>query len=178
MAPNVQIKPNLHAITILVENKPGVLARCVGLFARRGYNIESLTVSVTDDPTLSRTTVMVSGDDTTLDQIKKQLDKLVDVIYVVDYTKTPALHRELALLKIKAEDVSQRAEIKQFAEIFRAQVVDVSATSLVIEVTGDTDKIDALERLLAPFGILEIVRTGAIVISRGAVTAANLNGLQ
>jgi acetolactate synthase I/III small subunit len=175
MAPNPQLRPDQHTITLLVENKPGVLARCVGLFARRGYNIESLAVSITDDPTLSRMTVVVSGDETTLDQIEKQLDKLVDVIHVVDYTKVPSLHRELAFLKVKAEDVNQRAEIKQYAEIFRGQIVDVSEQSLTIEVTGDTDKIDALERLLDPYGILEMVRTGQITIARGLATAANPN---
>jgi acetolactate synthase-1/3 small subunit len=176
MAPNPQPKPNLHTITLLVENKPGVLARAVGLFARRGYNIESLAVSITDDPTLSRTTVVVRGDEADLHQIKKQLDKLVDVIHVVDYTETPALHRELALIKVNAKNVNERAEIKQFADSFRAQIVDVSPVSLVIEVTGDSDKIDALELLLKQFGILEMVRTGAIVISRGSTTAATTDG--
>jgi acetolactate synthase-1/3 small subunit len=149
-----------------------VLARCVGVLARRGYNIESLAVSTVEDPTISRVTLIVSGDERVLDQVKKQYNKLIDVIKVVDYTDLPALHRELALIKVKAEDVNKRAEIKQFAEVFRGQIVDMSERSFVIEVTGDTDKIDAFERLLLPFGILEMVRTGAIVIERGAGTAA------
>ena len=173
MAPNPQLRPDQHTITVLVENKPGVLSRCVGLFARRAFNIESLAVNITDDPTLSRITVVVSGAERELDQIGKQLEKLVDVIHVVDYTGVPSLHRELALIKVCAEDVNKRAEIKQFAEVFRSSIVDVSDRSFVIEVTGDTDKIDALERLLEPYGILEMVRTGAVVIARGLATAAN-----
>jgi acetolactate synthase-1/3 small subunit len=176
MAPNPQLRPDQHTITVLVENKPGVLSRCVGLFARRGYNIESLAVSITDDPTLSRMTVVTSGDERSLDQIGKQLEKLVDVAYVVDYTAVPSLHRELALIKVRAEDVNRRAEIKQFAEVFRASIVDVSERAFVLEVTGDTDKIDALERLLEPYGILEMVRTGAIVIGRGSSTAYGPDG--
>lgn len=176
MAPNPQLRPNQHTITVLVENKPGVLSRCVGLFARRGYNIESLAVSITDDPTLSRMTVVASGDERALDQIQKQLEKLIDVTHVVDYTGVPSLNRELALIKVRAEDVNSRAEIKQYAEVFRSSIVDVSDRSFVIEVTGDTDKIDALERLLEPYGILEMVRTGSIVISRGASTAAGSAG--
>ncbi len=171
MAPNPVIRPNQHTITLLVENQPGVLSRCVGILARRGYNIESLAVSITEDPTISRVTLVVSGDERVLDQVLKQYNKLIDVIKVVDYTQITSLYRELALIKVKAADVNNRAEIKQFAEVFRARVVDVSDCSFVIEVTGDTNKIDALIRLLQPFGIVETVRTGAIVIGRGATPA-------
>lgn len=160
-----------HTITVLVENKPGVLARVAGLFARRGFNIESLAVSITNDPTMSRMTVVVRGDDSTLEQINKQTTKLIDVIRVVDYTEVPKLERELAMIKVEAEK-ERRAEIMQIVDIFRAKIVDISDTTFTIEVTGNTDKVDAIERLLTPFGISEVVRTGKIALARGATTAA------
>ncbi len=160
-----------HTITVLVENKPGVLARVSGLFARRGFNIESLAVSITDDPTMSRMTVVVSGDASTLDQINKQTNKLIDVIKVVDYTEVPILERELAMIKVSAEK-DQRAEIMQITNIFQAKIVDISDKTFTIEVTGNTDKVDAMERLLAPYGIREVVRTGKIAMARGPQTAA------
>ncbi|MFQ3548684.1 MAG: acetolactate synthase small subunit [Armatimonadota bacterium] len=156
-----------HTITVLVENKPGVLARVSGLFARRGFNIESLAVSNTNDPTMSRMTIVVSGDDRILDQIIKQTSKLIDVIRVIDYSEVPILERELALLKVNAKS-AKRAEIMQITDIFRAKIVDISDTTFTIEVTGSVDKVDALERLLEPYGIKEIVRTGKIALSRGA----------
>lgn len=156
-----------HTITALVENRPGVLARVAGLFARRGYNIESLAVSITDDPTVSRMTIVVSGDEQTLEQINKQLNKLIDVIKVVDYTGTPVVDRELALIKVTAEP-ERRTEIMQIVDIFRAKIIDISERTFTVEVTGSSDKIDALERLLQPFGIVEMVRTGRIVMARGA----------
>jgi len=159
-----------HTITVLVENKPGVLARVSGLFARRGFNIESLAVSITDDPTISRMTIVVSGDDSTLDQINKQTDKLIDVIKVIDYSEIPIVERELAMIKVKAENM-QRAEIMQIVDIFNAKIIDISPVTFTIEVTGSTDKVDAIERLLEPFGIKEIVRTGMIAMARGSLTA-------
>lgn len=156
-----------HTITALVENRPGVLARVASLFARRGYNIESLAVSITDDPTVSRMTIVVSGDEQTLEQINKQLNKLIDVIKVVDYTGTPVVDRELALIKVTAEP-ERRTEIMQIVDIFRAKIIDISERTFTVEVTGSSDKIDAMERLLQPFGIVEMVRTGRIVMARGA----------
>jgi acetolactate synthase-1/3 small subunit len=165
-----------HTITALVENKPGVLARVAGLFARRGFNIESLAVSITDDPTVSRMTIVVSGDDNTLEQINKQTDKLIDVIKVIDYSEIPILERELAMIKVSAEP-RQRAEIMQIVDVFRAKIVDISDTTFTIEVTGGIDKVDAIEKLLEPFGIKEVVRTGMIAMARGSHTAmAQWNG--
>jgi acetolactate synthase-1/3 small subunit len=155
-----------HTITALVENRPGVLARVSGLFARRGFNIESLAVSITDDPTVSRMTIVVEGDDTVLEQISKQLNKLVDVIKVMDYTSVPVVERELAMLKVNAEN-KHRAEIMQVVDIFRAKIIDISDKTFTIEVTGSCAKVNAIEGLLAPYGIQEMVRTGKIVMMRG-----------
>src|SRR5215210_160897 len=132
-----------HVITALVENHPGVLARVAGLFARRGYNIESLTVSVTEDPAMSRMTIVVGGDHTVLEQITKQLHKLIEVLRVVDYTETAAVERELALIKVNAEP-RDRGEIMQIVEIFRARIIDMSEKTFIIEVTGSTDKLDKI----------------------------------
>jgi len=156
-----------HTFSVLVENKPGVLARVSGLFARRGYNIDSLAVSPTEDDTVSRMTIVAMGDATVLEQITKQLYKLIDVIKIFDHTGTRVVERELCLLKVKAE-VEKRSEIIQICNIFRAQIVDFGETTLVIEVTGGTEKIDTLVGLLRPFGIIELMRTGAIVLARGA----------
>jgi len=155
-----------HTITALVENRPGVLARVAGLFARRGFNIESLAVSIADDPTVSRMTIVVSGDSTVLEQITKQLNKLIDVIKVMDYTDTPVVERELAMIKVNAE-TKNRAEIMQVVDIFRAKIIDISDKTFTIEVTGSVAKVDAIENLLAPYGIQEVVRTGKIVLARG-----------
>ncbi len=163
-------RPMQHTSTVLVQNRPGVLARVSGLFARRGFNIESLAVSITDDPMLSRMTIVVTGDDSTLDQINKQTSKLIDVIKVVDYSEIPIVERELALIKVKAE-ADQRAAIMQIVDIFRAKIIDISDTSFTIEVTGGIDKVDAIENLLAPYGISEVVRTGKIAMARGSHTA-------
>jgi acetolactate synthase-1/3 small subunit len=163
-------RPMQHTITVLVENKPGVLARVSGLFARRGFNIESLAVSITDDPTVSRMTIVVTGDDSTLDQINKQTWKLIDVINVIDYSEIPIVERELALIKVKAE-VNERPAVMQIVDIFRAKIIDISDTSFTIEVTGGIDKVDAIEDLLKPYGIMEIVRTGKIAMARGSHTA-------
>ncbi|MEI6512848.1 MAG: acetolactate synthase small subunit [bacterium] len=159
-----------HTITTLVENHPGVLARVANLFARRGYNIESLTVAITQDPTVSRMTVVVSGDDRILEQITKQLNKLIEVIKVIDYTNRPVLERELAMIKVNADDNS-RSSIKEICEIFRANIVDISELALTIEVTGSDEKINALVKMLEQYGITEMVRTGVIVLARGKDTA-------
>ena len=155
-----------HTFSVLVENKPGVLARVAGLFARRGYNIESLAVSPTEDPTLSRMTICAGGDETVLAQITKQLDKLIDVVKIYDHTKDRVVERELALIKVQA-DVDSRHEIMQMCSIFRAQIVDVGEDTVVVEATGDGDKLDALEGLLSKFGIVELMRTGRIILVRG-----------
>lgn len=160
-----------HTITILVENKPGVLARVASLYARRAFNIESLAVSITNDPTVSRITLVAEGDDQTLGQIVKQTEKLIDVVRVADYTGTPVVERELALIKVSAP-AEHRQAIFQIAEVFRAGVVDMSLdNTFTLEITGDSEKIDAFERLLEEYGICETVRTGAIVMARGSTTA-------
>jgi acetolactate synthase-1/3 small subunit len=166
-----------HTITALVENTPGVLARVAGLFSRRGFNIESLAVSITEDPSISRMTIVVGGDDRALEQIEKQLNKLIEVIKVYDYTGTPSVDRELALIKVTATP-EKRAEILQISDIFRGKIIDVSERTLTIEVTGQVEKIDAFQSLLAPYGIKELVRTGKIALSRGARSAAEMRGSQ
>ncbi len=160
-----------HTITALVENNPGVLARVAGLFARRGFNIESLAVSVTDNADVSRMTIVVGGDHRVLEQITKQLNKLVEVMKVVDYTETAAVERELALIKVNAE-AKDRSEIMQIVEIFRGRIIDMSDKTFIIEVTGSTDKLDKITHLLETYGIRELVRTGIIAMARGSKTAA------
>lgn len=156
-----------HTVAILVENKPGVLTRVAGLFSRRGFNIESLAVGVTENPDTSRMTVVVSGDDRILEQVMKQLNKLIDVIRVSDIPPEESVNRELALIKVGV-DSSTRAEVMQIVDVFRAKIVDVGIKSLVVEVTGDESKINAMEQLLRQFGIKEMVRTGKIAMNRGA----------
>lgn len=158
-----------HTITALVENKPGVLARVSGLFARRGFNIESLAVSITENPKVSRMTIVVTGDDAVLEQITKQLNKLIDVIRVIDYKDIPIVERELAMIKVEADPAS-RSEIMQIVDIFRAKIIDISDKTFTIEVTGSVGKVDAIEKLLEPYGIQELVRTGRIAMMRGART--------
>jgi acetolactate synthase I/III small subunit len=157
----------------LVENRPGVLARVSGLFSRRGFNIESLAVSITEDPTVSRMTIVVGGDEKSLEQIEKQLNKVVEVIKVFDYSNTPSVDRELALIKVTAGP-DKRAEIMQISDIFRGKIIDVSDRTLTIEVTGTVEKVDAFQSLLAPYGIKELVRTGKIALTRGARTTAEM----
>ncbi len=156
-----------HTVAILVENKPGVLARVAGLFSRRGFNIESLAVGVTENPDTSRMTIVVSGDDHVLEQVMKQLNKLIDVIRVSDIPPEESVNRELALIKVGV-DSSTRAEVMQIVDVFRAKIVDVGIKSLVVEVTGDESKINAMEQLLRQFGIKEMVRTGKVAMNRGA----------
>jgi len=155
-----------HTLSVTVENKPGVLTRVATLFRRRGYNIDSLTVGRTEDPDVSRMTIVVEGDDRVIEQVTKQLHKLIDVIKIVDITMDKAVERELALIKVKA-DTAVRAEIVQIVDIFRGRIVDIGKNSLIIEVTGDQGKIDAIEESLRSFGILELVRTGKIAMVRG-----------
>jgi acetolactate synthase-1/3 small subunit len=156
-----------HTLSVMVANKPGVLTHVSGLFSRRGYNIDSLTVGVTENPEISRMTIVVHGDEHVIEQVTKQLNKLIDIIKVVDISPLESVDRELALLKVNA-DADKRAEIIEIVNIFRAKIVDVSAKSLIVEVTGSTDKINALEELMRPFGIKEMVRTGKVALVRGA----------
>jgi len=159
-----------HTISVLVNNRPGVLARTAGLFARRGFNIESLAVSTTQDPDVSRMTIVVEGMAAVLEQISKQLYKLMDVIKVLDHQDESVVNRELALIKVDASP-AVRGEIMQTVSIFRANIVDVSDRTFTIEVTGSADKVDALTGLLSKYGIKEMMRTGRIVLSRGPRTA-------
>ncbi|MBX6376954.1 MAG: acetolactate synthase small subunit [Clostridia bacterium] len=158
-----------HTLAVLVENRFGVLHRVSGLFSRRGFNIESLAVGPTEDPSISRMTIVVEGDDRTIDQVCKQLAKLVDVLQVVDLGPGHTVERELALIKVRAEP-SRRASLLQTVDVFRAKVVDVARDSLVIEVTGDEGKVNALLELLSDYGILEMARTGKIALARGSTT--------
>ena len=155
-----------HILSILVENKPGVLTRIAGLFARRGFNIATLAVGPTDDERVSRVTLTLDGAKHPIDQVTKQLHKLVNVIKIRDLEPGETLARELALFKVSA-DGANRSEVMQICEIFRAKIVDVSRRSVVVEVTGDCDKVDAFERLVRPFGLVEMARTGEIAIARG-----------
>jgi acetolactate synthase I/III small subunit len=155
-----------HILSILVENKPGVLTRISGLFARRGFNIDTLAVGPTDDPAVSRITMTLDGAVHSIDQVTKQLHKLVNVLKIRDLEPGATLARELALFKISA-DGPARAEVMQVCEIFRAKIVDVSRRSIVVEVTGTQDKIEAFEQLVRPFGLVEMARTGEIAIARG-----------
>ena len=155
-----------HVLSILVENKPGVLTRIAGLFARRGFNIETLTVGPTDDDQISRVTLMVDGALHPIDQVTKQLHKLINVLKIRDLEPDGTVARELALFKVAAEGPA-RAEVMQVCDIFRGKVVDVTRRSLIVEITGTTDKVEAFERMVRPFGLIEMMRTGEIAISRG-----------
>lgn len=156
-----------HILAVLVENNPGVLTRVAGLFSRRGYNIDSLTVGSTENPRISRMTIVVGGDDTVLEQVTKQLHKLVDVIKINDVTSEQYVDRELMLVKVGA-DPAVRGEIMQIVDIFRARIVDIGRKTLMIECTGDEGKINAIIESLNPFGIKELVRTGKVAMLRGS----------
>ena len=158
-----------HTIAVLVENKFGVLSRVAGLFSARGYNIESLSVGETLDPTVSRMTLVVKGDAFVIEQVIKQLHKLIDVIKVTDLSEENHVEREMLLIKVNAEPVA-RAEILRIGDIFRAKVVDVTPNTYTLEVTGEESKIEAIVELLRPFGIQEVVRTGKVAIARGPKT--------
>lgn len=157
-----------HTIAVLVNDQPGVLQRVSGLFGRRGFNIESITVGQSEEAGLSRMVIVTTGDENTLEQIEKQLYKIIDVIKVIDLSSRPMVARELALIKVKAEP-SERPEIMGVIETFRAAVVDIGPNSLMVQVVGDTEKIDAMIELLKPYGIRELSRTGATAMIRGNV---------
>lgn len=155
-----------HILSILVENKPGVLTRIAGLFARRGFNIDTLSVGPTDDEQVSRITLTLDGAMHPIDQVTKQLHKLVNVLKIRDLEPADTVARELALFKINA-DGANRGEVMQICEIFRGKVVDVTKRSIIVEITGTTDKIEGFERMVRPFGLIEMMRTGEIAIARG-----------
>ncbi|HNX39926.1 MAG TPA: acetolactate synthase small subunit [Methanothrix sp.] len=156
-----------HTIAVIVENKSGVLTRIAGLFSRRSFNIESLSVGATDNPDYSRMTITVQGDRDVLEQVIKQLSKLINVIRVSELDAGESVERELAIIKVSA-DKENRSEIMQIVNIFRAKIIDVSQRSMIIEVTGDEEKIDAIIQLLRQFGIKELARTGKVSMVRGA----------
>lgn len=158
-----------HILSVLVNNHAGVLSRVSGLFSRRGFNIESLAVGITDNPKISRMTIVVEGDENTVDQVEKQLGKLIDIIRVERLDMENSVHRELALIKVNA-DTSVRSEIMQIAEVFRANIIDISKKTLTIEISGSAKKVGAMQDMLRPFGILEDVRTGLISLERGEKT--------
>ena len=158
-----------HTLVALVENRPGVLNRMASLFRRRGFNIESIAVGHSEVPHLSRMTIVVDGATTMVEQVRKQLDKVIDVVRVSDITGDSIIARELALIKVRTTSAT-RSEIMQIVDIFRANIVDVSSDSVTVEVTGDEDKIDSLYNLLRGFGIKELARTGRIAMPRGRVS--------
>jgi acetolactate synthase I/III small subunit len=155
-----------HTISVLVENKPGVLTRVAGLFARRAFNIDSLIVAETEDPELSRMTITVDEQDRRVEQLTKQLHKLINVIKITDLDPEASVERELLMIKLRA-DAQTRPEIMQMVEIFRAKIVDVSSEVLIVEATGTREKVSAFLEMLRPFGIVELMRTGRMAMSRG-----------
>lgn len=167
-----------HTLSVLVENKPSVLARVAGLFSRRGFNIDSLAVGPTEHPEISRMTVVVNVEDLPLEQVTKQLNKLVNVIKIVELDSSTSVQRELLLVKVKA-DIQTRGNVLEAVELFRAKVVDVSTDSMTIEATGSKDKLEAMLRVLEPFGIRELVQSGMVAIGRGgrSITDRTLRSL-
>jgi acetolactate synthase-1/3 small subunit len=161
-----------HVLSALVKNSSGVLSRVSGLFSRRGYNIDSLTVGRTEDPSISRMTITLMGDDNVLEQVKKQLDKLEDVVRVIDFKANESVYRELVLIKVKA-NAENRSAINETVKIFRSKIIDLSTDTLTIELTGDEDKISALINLMEEYGIEELVRTGVTALQRGEKTIKN-----
>lgn len=155
-----------HIISILIENEAGALSRVAGLFSARGYNIESLTVAPTEDPSLSRMTLVTRGNDDIIEQITKQLNKLIDVVKLIDLAEAPHIERELMLVKIKTPPET-REEVKRMSDIFRGKIIDVTPTSYVVEMTGESSKLDAFVHSLDPGSIIEVVRSGPTGISRG-----------
>lgn len=160
-------KPNQHTISLLVHNRPGVLSRIAQTFARRGFNIDSLTVCAAHMPGFSRMTIVSTGDPETLDQIVKQLDKLVDCVHAMEHSGIESVERELAMFKVVA-DAASRTELLQICDVFRAKTVDITEETLTFEVTGSSEKLDAIEKMLNRFGIREMVRSGKLIITRGA----------
>lgn len=161
-----------HVFSLLVENHQGVLSRIAGLFSGRGYNLDSITAGPTMDPSITRITLVSQGDDNIITQIKKQLNKLIDVIKITDLTYLSSLHRELALIKLKVQP-RQRGEIFQVADVFRAKVMDVGCETMILELSGSSEKIDDFTAILQPYNVLEIARSGLISLERGKKTAKN-----
>ena len=161
-----------HVLSALVKNSSGVLSRVSGLFSRRGYNIDSLTVGRTENPSISRMTITLMGDDNVLEQVKKQLNKLEDVVRVIDFKANESVYRELVLIKVKA-NAENRAAINETVKIFRSKIIDLSTDTLTIELTGDEEKISALINLMEEYGIEELVRTGVTALQRGEKTIKN-----
>jgi len=160
------MNPKTHTLSVLVEDKPGVLTRVAALFSRRGFNIESLAVGATEQKDMSRMTIVVSAEETPLEQITKQLNKLINVIKIIEQDDADSVSRELALIKVRA-DAGTRSQVVEAANLFRANIIDVSPESLTVEATGNRGKIEALLRLLEPFGIREIAQSGMVSLSRG-----------
>lgn len=160
---------NKHILSVLVENQAGVLSKISGLFTRRGYNIDSLSVGETEDPEISRMTITLHGDRQTVEQIVKQLNKLIDVIKVIELEKGDSVCRELLLIKVKAS-LQTRSDIIGISDIFKAKIIDVAKESLILELTGDSEKVQAFTEILKPYGILEYNRTGLTALKRGKYT--------
>ncbi len=156
-----------HIISLLVENESGALSRIAGLFSARGYNIESLTVATTEDPTLSRMTIVTKGSDRIIEQITKQLNKLIDVVKLQDMTEGDYIEREMMFVKLRAEGETKRAEIYRLADIFRARIIDVTDTTYCVELTGSSDKLNAFLGTLHETDVIEVVRSGSMGITRG-----------
>ena len=161
-----------HLFSCVVQNKPGVLARVAGLFAGRGFNIDSLTVGTTDDPMVSRMTIATQGEEQVLEQIRKQLSKLVDTVRVYDLGDVPRVERDLVLVKVNAQP-SRRADILQLVDLFRGRTVDVGRSEMILELTGGEEKVEAFVEQLRPFGIKELARTGRVAMARGSKPAGN-----
>jgi acetolactate synthase-1/3 small subunit len=159
-----------HTISVIVENKPGVLHRVAGLFSRRGFNIESLAVGTTEDPAISRMTIVAEGDEQTLEQIIKQLYKQIDTLRIFDLSPDTSIERELALIKVHANDKT-RGEITQLVEMFKAKIIDVAEEAVIIEISAEKEKVENLQKLLEKFGIQELVRTGKIALLKGSTEA-------
>ena len=167
-----------HTLSVLVENKPGILARVASLFSRRGFNIDSLAVGTTEHPEISRMTIGVSVEDLPLEQVTKQLNKLVNVLKIVELDPATSVQRELVLIKVRA-DAETRSQVLETVQLFRAKVVDVASDAVTVEATGSRDKLEALIRVLDPFGIKELVQSGMVAIGRGArsITDRSLRAL-
>ncbi|MFB7949469.1 acetolactate synthase small subunit [Kitasatospora phosalacinea] len=168
-----------HTLSVLVENKPGVLARIASLFSRRGFNIDSLAVGPTEHPDISRMTIVVNVEELPLEQVTKQLNKLVNVIKIVELDQAQAVQRELVLVKVRA-DAESRSQVTEIVQLFRAKTVDVSPDAVTIEATGSSDKLEAMLRMLEPYGIKELVQSGLVAIGRGArsITDRSLRALE
>jgi acetolactate synthase-1/3 small subunit len=166
-----------HTLSVLVENKPGVLARVASLFSRRGFNIDSLAVGPTENPEISRMTIVVNVEELPLEQVTKQLNKLVNVIKIVELDPVASVQRELLLVKVKA-DLTTRSHVLETVQLFRAKVVDVAPDAVTVEATGTVDKLEALIRVLEPFGIKELVQSGMVAVARGTRSITDRNALR